>query len=276
MVCGVRGEILKARDTNVPDSKLAGGRKDGEVIADLGLLVPNIELATGCNPRFLPGQAPSTEAQALTQRVLTLLRLTDLVGLEGLKIWDRVGKGEVSEVGRETMRVEDADEEEDVTAQEDKVMAYWTLYIDILVISLDGAAFDAAWLAVLAALKATRLPAAKWNRDVENALCDPRLENDVALEIRGLPVPLSFAIFQPSTKPREERKEKVVLVDPDDFEEGCCEEEGAVIVDEAGSKIWRIESAGGSELGIQGVRNMVERCAERWKEWMLLLEKIQS
>ena len=270
----MRGEILNATDTFLPATKLDGGRKDGEVIADLGLLVPNIELATGCNPRFLPGQAPSGEAQGLTQRVLTLLRVTDLVGIEGLRIWDRSGKEEG--IGEDKMDMGEDEEEQAAAEQDDKIMAYWTLYIDILVISLDGAAFDAAWLAVLAALKATKLPAARWDRDLENVLCDPRRESEVPLEIRGLPVPISFAVFQPSSRPREQRKDRVVLVDPDDFEEGCCDEEGTIVVDQAGARICRIESAGGSELGVKGVRTMIERAGERWKEWMSLLQTIQT
>ena len=276
VVCGVRGEILLAGDTFIPTSRLDKGRKDGEVIADLGLLVPNIELATGCNPRFLPGQAPSSEAQGVVQRVITLLRGTDLVGLGGLRIWDR-GPEEGKGGGEEEMDTGEDEEEAQTQAQEeDKVMAYWTLYIDVLVISLDGAVFDAAWLAVLAALKATRLPAARWDRDLENVLCDPRRENELSLEMRGLPVPLSFVVFQPRSRPREERRDRVVLVDPDDFEEGCCDEEGTIVVDEAGARICRIECAGGSGLGVKGVRAMVERAGERWKEWMSLLKTIQS
>ncbi|KAK4987007.1 hypothetical protein LTR28_001918, partial [Elasticomyces elasticus] len=45
--------------------------------------------------------------------------------------------------------------------------AYWTLYIDLLFISLDGNPFDVAWAAVLAALKDTRLPRAWWDPDRE-------------------------------------------------------------------------------------------------------------
>ncbi|KAI4153760.1 MAG: hypothetical protein LQ340_002115 [Diploschistes diacapsis] len=173
------------------------------------------------------------------------------------------------------MEVEDEDGDE-AEREEDKVMAYWTLYVDILVISLDGAAFDAAWLAVLAALKATRLPAARWDRNLENVVCDPRIENMIPLEIRGLPVPLSFAVFQWRPKPGDERREKVVLMDPDDFEEGCCDEVGTVIVDHGGSKIWRIECSGGDALGTKGVKNVIGRAGERWKEWESFLNRVKT
>ncbi|KAI4140943.1 MAG: hypothetical protein LQ340_007763, partial [Diploschistes diacapsis] len=68
VVCGVRGEILKASDVSLASSKLYNNnsnhgeaersRRDGDIIGDLSLLVPNIELSTGCSPAFLPGQAP--------------------------------------------------------------------------------------------------------------------------------------------------------------------------------------------------------------------------
>ena len=271
-MCGIRGEILKAEDVSVATSRLSSERRDGDIIGDLSLLVPNIELATGCNPAYLPGQAPSTLAQSLSQRLLTLLRVTDLVGLEELEIWDQetLTKG----ADEEMEDYEDEDEKEEV--QEDKIMAYWTLYIDILVISLDGAAFDAAWLALLAALKSTRLPAARWDRDLENVLCDHRPTNTIGLQVRGLPVPLSFAIFKPKAKPGQDFEESTTLADPDDFEEVCCDEDGAVTVDEAGSKLCRIEFAGGGLMDFKDLKSLVGRASERWKEWAVVLQKISS
>jgi exosome complex component RRP43 len=61
VVCGIRGEILLARNVagyRVDKSSApAAGPGDSEA-KELDLLVPNIELATGCSPAFLPGQPP--------------------------------------------------------------------------------------------------------------------------------------------------------------------------------------------------------------------------
>src|SRR5579859_6498504 len=82
VVCGVRAEIL-------PVSEIANYRlkqtqptsssttvSDGEDYTEItknSLLVPNIELSTGCSPNHLPGSPPSLEAQSLSQRMLSLL-----------------------------------------------------------------------------------------------------------------------------------------------------------------------------------------------------------
>ena len=64
-------------------------REDAQQLEHLNLLVPNVELATGCSPLYLPGSPPSNLAQSLTQRLLTLLHQTRLVRLQDLEIWNR-------------------------------------------------------------------------------------------------------------------------------------------------------------------------------------------
>ncbi len=91
VVCGIRGEILLA-------SNVAGYRVDNSTTApssqpgyneakELDLLVPNIELATGCSPAFLPGQPPSTLAQSLSTRIHSLLHSSNHIDGEDLRIW---------------------------------------------------------------------------------------------------------------------------------------------------------------------------------------------
>ncbi|KAA6413949.1 MAG: exoribonuclease family [Lasallia pustulata] len=146
VVCGVRAEILLASSIPQPPppSVTPAEEEAAEELAALGLLVPNLTLSTGCSPAHLPGSPPSPLAQSLTQRILTLLHTSRLVSLSDLMISHQPPA--------------DAADAEPPPAPE--IKAYWTLYIDVLFISLDGNAFDAAWGAVLAALGDTRLPGA--------------------------------------------------------------------------------------------------------------------
>ena len=61
-----------------------GGKEEG--IRELGLLVPNVELSTGCSPAHLPGQAPGSLAQTLARRVQSLLYTSNLISAEDLRI----------------------------------------------------------------------------------------------------------------------------------------------------------------------------------------------
>ena len=230
--------------------------RDAAIISELGLLVPNIELSTGCNPAHMPGSAPGTLAQSLAHRLLALLKITDLVPLAAL------------EIRAPLKRASDGNE----------VMAYWTLYIDILVISLDGCAFDAAWAAVLSSLQTALLPNAWWDADVDEMRCDPRKENGRNLSLRGLPVALSYGVFQTKAPGGQAyaNGKSWVLADPDDLEESCCDGFVTIVVDEGGKKIIRIEAGGAiGGVGIKGMHGLVRRAAERWTEWKSVL-KIQE
>ena len=287
VVCGVRGEILLASD--VGSYRVSRGetqglreqdgghdedgrrRKERHELADLGLLVPNLELATGCSPAHLPGSPPSPLAQSLSHRLLTLLHISDLISLEDLRIWhipDRVARPE---------RLEGEEEEEPVP----EVKAFWTLYMDIWFISLDGNPFDAAWGAVLAALKDTKLPRAWWDADRQAVLCDDRVAEAQRLRLRGFPVAATFAVFEDRGEGSRERETekgkgsgrgetKWVLADPDGFEEGLCEEGVTVVVDgEDGGegKVLRLEKSGGVVVGVREMRELVRLAEWRWKEW---------
>ena len=264
-------------------------RRDRQELEELGLLVPNLELSTGCSPAYLPGNPPSTLAQSLSQRVLTLLHISELVDLEDLKIWhvpEKTGKAatemEVEGEGGMAAGVDEEDEEEE---EEDRaaVKAFWTLYIDVLFISLDGNAFDAAWGAVLAALRDTRLPRAWWDVDRDMVVCDERVSEAKRLELRGFPVAASFAVFEPVVGGQRVGKsggeaggseEKAwVLADPDDFEEGLCGEGVTIVVDErkGAMKVLRIEKGGGEIVGVKEVRECARLAGERCREWKSVL-----
>lgn len=265
VVCGVRGEILLASDIPqppLPPSGHDGEESEGNELAELGLLVPNLELATGCSPAHLPGNPPSVLAQSLTQRILTLLHTARLIGLEDLRIWHQPP--------------DTATDGEDDEPHKPVVKAYWTLYIDILFISLDGNPFDAAWGAVMAALRDTLLPHAWWDIDRAAILCDDAVSKARKLSLRAWPVASTFAVFEPraqlgigAAKDKGREKKAWVLADPDSFEEGLCRETVTVVVDVEGgrTKILAVEKVGGGVVGVAEMRTIFGMAEARWREW---------
>ena len=235
-------------------------REDSEEMTRLGLLVPNLELATGCSPDNLPGGPPSLLAQTLTQRILTLLHTTHLLRMGDLRLWFHPRAAS-------STPFKPADEGEDEDLARPSVKAFWALYIDILFISLDGNAFDAAWLSVLAALKDTRLPRAWWDGDRETVLCSDDPSEARVLDLYDMPVALSFGIFEGDG---ESKGKRWVLVDMDGFEEGLCREGGTVVIGDGG-RVVRMEKNGGGVVGVKEVRDLVERAKERRMEWIRVL-----
>ena len=258
-----------ANPPNIPgttaDQQAGANPPENDVyeIPALNLLVPNIELATGSSPAFLPGNPPTTLAQNLSQRVLSLLHSTRLVNVRDLRIL------------YQPPATSEDEEAQDVPAPV-AIKAYWTLYIDILFMSLDGNPFDAAWGALLAALRNTKLPRAWWDPDLESIVCSDAVSEARSLNLRGLPIPVSFAVFDTTRhKGMGEKHSHWVLADPDAFEEGVCEETIAVVVDDStpkGMQLLRIEKSGGTDVGKDGMRSLVAMAQKRWREWQNVLQ----
>lgn len=260
VVCGVRAEILTEVDTN--DSVGEGDeeekedlQKEREEMETLRLLVPNVELSTGSTPNHIPGNAPSTFAQTLVTRIRSLLISTNLIRSRDLRILHTPASNPT-----------DPDE-----TPQPEVKAYWVLYIDIFYISIDGNAFDAAWLSILSALRETRIPRAFWDEDLETILCSDKPGEAWGLKLRGLPVASSFAVFEGRRGWDESAEDDDgvdwVLSDPDAFEEAVCRESVAVAVDCSKEKkgvVRRVEKSGGAVVGREGMRELVERAVERW------------
>ena len=281
-VCSVRGEILKKEDIvdwtpstpedeeedKVDDQPAYKRRRldEREDIAHLNLLVPNVELATGCSPSNIPtgSGAPSVAAQVLAQRIETLLHTADIIPLKTLRIWStRDGGG--TEVEEQV-----GEEETDDVVQEGKrreVKAFWVLFIDIVLLSLNGPAMDVAWLAMMAALRNTRIPFAEWDWDAEGVICDSKPSLAKGLGLRDVPVVLSFGVFDGNAYGAEQQKHakrKWILADPDGFEEALCKETVVVAVG-AGGKLLRIEKGGGGSVGFEDMQGCVEE-AQMWRE----------
>jgi exosome complex component RRP43 len=263
VVCGVRAEILKEEDisgTNdfaVPTSTTGDEEEEEDDKAEidtLRLLVPNVELSTGSTPNHIPGNAPSSFAQSLITRIRSLLLSTRLLRASDLRI-----------MYTPTTNPEDPDEPADT-----RVKAYWVLYLDVFFISIDGCAFDAAWMSILAALRDTRLPHAYFDEEYEGILCSDDPAEAKTLRLRGLPVPSSFAVLEGLSDDGEEGSMDWVLSDPDAFEESICREAVCVVVDATEGKrnvvVRRIEKSGGGVVGREGMKGLIKRAGERWSE----------
>ncbi|KAF1925430.1 exoribonuclease family protein [Didymella exigua CBS 183.55] len=260
VVCGVRAEILREEDTPGTSAREVSSEEEDDEDADadadadadeidaLRLVVPNIELSTGSTPAHIPGAAPSTTQQALTTRLRTLLHSTRLLRARDLHI-------------THTPAVNPEDPDAAPAAQ---LKGYWVLYLDVVFLSLDGGAFDAAWLSIVAALRHTRLPRAYFDDELDGILCSDAPAEASSLRLRGLPVASSFAVFEGrgAGEGEGEKGADWVLSDPDAFEEGVCRE--AVTITVHRGTVCRVEKSGGGVVGRETMKALVQRAVERW------------
>lgn len=264
VVCGVRAEILKEQDVPGANAHSAAAEADNddedtEDVEALRLLVPNVELSTGSTPGHIPGNAPSTFAQTLITRIRSLLHSTHLLRSSDLRI-----------LHTPLTNPDEPDIEPEV-----QVRGYWVLYLDIFFISIDGNAFDASWLSILAALQDTLLPHAYFDEEHEGILCSDNPMEARRLRLQAFPVSSTFVVFEGQTEDGDEAEGSVewVLSDPDAFEEGVCRETVSVVVDaSAGGKgtkdavVCRIEKSGGGVVDRELVKELVKRAINQWIE----------
>ena len=261
VVCGVRAEILKEEDIpsphtqNTPETSGDDEEEGSDELADLRLLVPNVELSTGSTPAYIPGNAPSTFAQTLITRIRSLLHSTRLVRADDLRI-----------LYTPSTNAEDPD-----APAETVIKGYWVLYLDVFFISVDGNAMDASWIAILAALKDTLLPKAYFDEEYEGILCEDEPREARRLRLRGLPVPSTFAVFEGQGEDAQDEQRDWVLSDPDAFEEGVCRESVCLVVDVSEGKkgakdavIRRVEKSGGGVVDREMMKGLVKRAIDRW------------
>ena len=287
---------LKASET-VGDSNEETYDEDESHIEDLNLLVPNLSLSTGCAPGFIPGAPPSALAQSLSQQILSLLHSTRLVRADDLRIWYQAPN-----LGPEDLKRHNESEQMDVDADEGEknreIKAFWVLYIDVMIISLAGNPFDAAWASVLAALRDTKLPKAWWDIDNETVVCSDAVADARKLTLRGMPVASSFCVFEADAAagwravilPDAEEETKTaddsrkgaqrrwILADPDGYEEGLSQERACIVVDkEKGGNgktvIVKMEKNGGWAIDGKELRQLVDASSQRWDNVRQILEQ---
>ncbi|KDQ15468.1 hypothetical protein BOTBODRAFT_158330 [Botryobasidium botryosum FD-172 SS1] len=156
---------------------------------DEGFIVPNIDLPAICSPKFKPG-APGEEAQVISDRINEILLSSGVIPLSSLCIHPK--------------------------------KAAWVLYIDATCINYDGNVIDATLIAVMAALKNTRIPVPTFDEEAGTTICSR--VNKVSLTITRTPLSASFAVFDGTH----------LLADPSAFEEPLIETSVTVVVDEHG------------------------------------------
>ncbi|KAK6956203.1 hypothetical protein Daesc_001476 [Daldinia eschscholtzii] len=265
VICGVRGETLLTSQIPNYRAPQADNIAIGDELRDYDLLVPNVELATGCAPNFLPGVPPTTLAQTLSTRLFSLLHSSKFLTAEDLRIYHdgagTQGEGDTEEEGfGETTR---------------EVKAYWVLYIDVLFVSFDGNPFDVAWAAIIAALRDTKLPHAYWDVDRELVLCKRPTEKEPRpLSMRGLPVACTAAVFTARERQKKGSGQYWILVDPDRLEESLCNETVTMVVDntEGETKVLTISKSGGTVVGPALMREFANVAATRWNEFRSALQ----
>ena len=273
--------------------------EDESHIQDHNLLVPNLSLSTGCAPGFLPSAPPSALSQSLSHQILSLLHSSRLVRAEDLRIWYQPPDLGAEDLERHNENEQmDVDEEQGGAGKNREIKAFWVLYIDIMIISLAGNPFDAAWAAVVAALRDTKLPRAWWDEDNEMVLCSEAVSEAKKLSLRGMPVASSFAVFEadaaagwravviPDAEEEQEIEEgkrkglqrRWILADPDGYEEGLTQERACLVVDKTkGGKgktvIVKMEKNGGWAVGGNELRQLVDVSAQRWDQMKRILDQ---
>ena len=262
VVCGVRAELLPV--SSIPHYRAT---HKGSIALN-SLLVPNIELSTNSHPSFPANVAPTVIAQSISQRLLSLLLTSELVRIEDLEIRYTSENAAL-----------DPDDEAYVEPERDVLKAYWVLYIDCVCLSYGGQGnvFDAAVCAIVAALRDTKLPRARWDEDEEVVKCDAMVENASRLTLNGLPCPLSFGLFVPDERVSVGDGKKRLVLDLDEFEDDVCEEMGNVVVDcsDGECRILKIQKAGGTGgLDVAGLREVVVTAEKRWYEWKKSLDGV--
>ncbi|CCT69989.1 related to exosome complex exonuclease [Fusarium fujikuroi] len=256
VICGVRGETILT--PNIPNYRASNTETE---LKDYDLLVPNIELATGCAPQFLPGGPPSTLAQTLSTRIYSLLHSSRIIKPDDLRIWHTP----LSEDLEDHME----EDGEDTSNENRSVVAYWVLYIDIFFISFDGNPFDAAWAATMAALRNTKLPGARYDIDREMVICSHKQARP--LNITNIPIACTAVVFTGKETDRPTDGRFWLLVDPDRLEESLCDESVTVVVDckDGDLKLLSISKHGGTALTPQFLTSeqFLGWASKRWEEF---------
>ncbi|CAM1501772.1 Fc.00g037560.m01.CDS01 [Cosmosporella sp. VM-42] len=261
VICGVRGETILT--SNIPSYRASNTETE---LKGYDLLVPNIELATGCSPQFLPGGPPSTLAQTLSTRVYSLLHSSKVLKPEDLRIWHTQLAEDLGAADDDERMEED---DKDIERGEKVVVAYWVLYIDIFFISFDGNPFDAAWAATMAALRDTKLPRAWYDADREMVVCSRKDSNP--LTITNIPIACTAAVFTGKESDRPADGKYWLLVDPDRLEESMCDESVTIVVDceDGYTKILSISKHGGTVLSPQLLtsKKYLGWAGKRWEDF---------
>ncbi|KAJ3115974.1 hypothetical protein HK098_006821 [Nowakowskiella sp. JEL0407] len=183
---------------------------------DCGFLVPNVDLPALCSSKFKPGP-PSELAQTISEYINKIIHRSRVVPLESLCI----ASGQ----------------------------AVWVLYADIVCLNYDGNALDAALIALLAALRNTRIPVATY--DANESVVRASDTESTPLQINRLPISSTFGFF-----------DGTILSDPSDEEEGLVSSQVTVVLDET-QTMCGIYKAGGDAVSKEQLQECIDQAKRR-------------
>uniref|UniRef100_A0A2I4ATB2 Exosome complex component RRP43 n=1 Tax=Austrofundulus limnaeus TaxID=52670 RepID=A0A2I4ATB2_AUSLI len=193
-----------------------------------GYIVPNVDLPPLCSSRFRPGP-PGEQAQAASQFIADVIESSEVLKTEDLCV--------------------------------DRGKLCWVLYCDIMCLDYDGNILDASVIALLAALRNTRLPEVSINTET----CTPEVnfEKRRRLRIHKHPVGTSFCVFDDS----------VLIVDPTAEEESLSTARLTVVTDED-DRLCSLHKPGGSSLSGEKLQECINLATTRQREIQKLIEKV--
>uniref|UniRef100_A0A669EEK8 Ribosomal RNA-processing protein 43 n=1 Tax=Oreochromis niloticus TaxID=8128 RepID=A0A669EEK8_ORENI len=193
-----------------------------------GYIVPNVDLPPLCSSRFRPGP-PGEEAQAASQFIADVIESSEVIKTEDLSI--------------------------------DRGKLCWVLYCDLMCLDYDGNILDACVIALLAALKNTRLPEVTINK--ETSAPEVNLEKRWELQIHKHLVSASFCIFDDS----------ILISDPTAEEETLSTAHLTVVTDED-DRLCSVHKPGGTSLSGERLQECISRATTRQREIQKLIAKV--
>jgi len=188
-------------------------------------IIINVELTPLCSSQFKFGK-PSEQAMAIAENLNALAK--GLISPEDLK-FDPEGK------------------------------SAWYLYLDIYCLDYDGNVFDAALIALIAALKNVQLPEGEYTEKTEVLAHTERPLRQ--LQLTQHLVPLTFAVF-----------DDFILADPTNEEEQLATSTLTIVHNEE-EKLISVSKPGGVVLPEGWISDCMERAQERTKEVVRLVTK---
>uniref|UniRef100_A0A3Q2WSD1 Ribosomal RNA-processing protein 43 n=1 Tax=Haplochromis burtoni TaxID=8153 RepID=A0A3Q2WSD1_HAPBU len=193
-----------------------------------GYIVPNVDLPPLCSSRFRPGP-PGEQAQAASQFIADVIESSEVIKTEDLCI--------------------------------DRGKLCWVLYCDLMCLDYDGNILDACVIALLAALKNTRLPEVTINK--ETSAPEVNLEKRRELQIHKHLVSASFCIFDDS----------ILIADPTAEEETLSTANLTVVTDED-DRLCSVHKPGGTSLSGERLQECISRATTRQREIQKLIDKV--
>lgn len=193
-----------------------------------GYIVPNVDLPPLCSSRFRPGP-PGEEAQAASQFLADVIESSEVIKFEDLCI--------------------------------DRGKLCWVLYCDIMCLDYDGNILDACIIALLAALKSTKLPEVTINEETHAPEVDFAKKHN--LTIHKHPVGASFCVFDDS----------ILFVDPTAEEMDVSTSQLTVVMDEE-DRLCSLLKPGGTSLSGEKLQECISRATARQQEIHKLIDKV--